>query len=205
MTQRDLWNGRYSQKGTVWGAEPNQFVADRTKGMTPRRVLDLGSGQGRNAIYLAQQGHQVVAVDISDVATAQARELALEVGVDVDFIAADLESWESPEAAFDLVVLAYMQAPAVIRKWIHAEAARALVDGGQVLVVGHHLDNLEHGVGGPPIAEVLFDERDLAGDFADFDVIENSRVLRQVDKGDVVGDAIDIVFVGTKRAGTGTP
>lgn len=200
MTQRDLWNGRYSQKGTVWGAEPNEFVADRTKGMTSRRVLDLGSGQGRNAIFLAQQGHQVVAVDISEVATAQAQELAVEVGVDVDFIAADLESWDAPQAAFDLVVLAYMQAPVLIRKRVHAKAARALVDGGQVLIVAHHVDNLEHGIGGPPMVEVLFDEADLAGDFADFDVIENSRVLRHVDKGDVVGDAIDIVFVGTKLA-----
>jgi 16S rRNA G1207 methylase RsmC len=166
--------------------------------MSPRRVLDLGSGQGRNAIWLAAQGHQVTAVDLSDVAIAQATEIAAEAGVDVEFIAADLAEWEPPTAAFDLVVLAYMQVPEAARRTIHDKAARALVSGGQVLVVAHHLANLEHGVGGPPTAEFLFDEADLADDFAGFEIVENNRVLRHVDKDDMTGDAIDVVFMARK-------
>jgi len=198
MTQRDSWNERYRERGALWGAGPNQFVTDRTGQMSPRRVLDLGSGQGRNAIWLAAQGHQVTAVDLSDVATAQAEGIAAEAGVDVEFIAADLAEWEPPTAAFDLVVLAYMQVPEAARRTIHDKAARALVSGGQVLVVAHHLANLEHGVGGPPTAEFLFDETDLADDFAGFEIIENNRVLRHVDKDDMTGDAIDVVFMARK-------
>ncbi len=198
MTERDLWNDRYAEKGALWGARPNQFVVDRIRGMTPRRVLDLGSGQGRNAIWLARQGHQVTAVDISDVATAQAGEQAVAAGVEVSFEAADLQSWEPPEAAFDLVVLAYVQAPKPIRKRVHATAARALVVGGQVLVVAHHPDNREHGVGGPPVPEIRFAEADLEDDFPGFEIVENNRVLRRVDTGTVAGDAIDIVFIATK-------
>lgn len=199
MTQREIWNERYRERGAVWGTAPNQFVADRLATMEPGRVLDLGSGQGRNAIWLAQQGHRVTAVDISDVATAQGREIAAELGVDVEFVAANLETWEPDPERFDLVVLAYMQAPEHIRKPLHAKAVNALVDGGRVLVVAHHRDNLEQGVGGPPTLDVLLDEQSLAEDFADLVVIENSRVIRRVDNDGQVGDAIDIVFIGERR------
>ncbi len=198
MTQRDLWNQRYRGKGSVWGAAPNQFVEDRLAGLEPCRVLDLGAGQGRNAIWLALQGHTVTAVDVSDVATAQAEEIAASAGVGVDFFAADLETWQPPTEAYDLVLLAYMQAPEAIRKSLHAKAATALRAGGRVFVIAHHADNLEHGIGGPPMPGVLFDEAMLLADFPGFDVIEIGRVIRHVVKGDVAGDAIDVLFYGTK-------
>lgn len=198
MTQRDIWNDRYRGEGTLWGAEPNVFVVDRLSDLEPRRVLDLGCGQGRNAIWLAQQGHEVTAVDVSDVAVARAAEIAAEVGVEVEFVAADLQTWEPSPAAFDLVLLAYMQAPPGVREALHAKVRRALAPAGSVVIVAHHRDNLEEGIGGPPMPEVLFDEELLAADFAGMDVIENTRVLRHVDKDDVVGDAIDIVFIARR-------
>ena len=198
MNQQDLWNERYEKKGSVWGASPNQFVEDRLGGLAPCRVLDLGSGQGRNAIWLAQQGHTVTAVDVSDIATAQAAEIAASAGVEADFIAADLASWEPPAGEYDLVLLAYMQAPEGMRKSLHAKAAKALRGGGHVFVIAHHSDNLEHGIGGPPMSEVLFDEAMLLADFPGFDVAEIGRVVRHVVKGDVKGDAIDVLFHGVK-------
>ncbi|MCP4307350.1 MAG: methyltransferase domain-containing protein [bacterium] len=198
MTQRDLWNERYGQRGAVWGVDPNEFVADRLGDLSPRRVLDLGSGQGRNAIWLARQGHAVTAVDVSDVATDQAAQMAAAAGVEVEFIAADVAVWEPEAESFDLVVLAYFQGPEAMRKAIHHKARRALVSGGRVFVVAHHRDNLEHGFGGPPMIEVLFDEADVAADFAGFGIIENAKVVRHVEKDDVVGDALDLVFLAVK-------
>ena len=197
MSQRELWNDRYSQRGSVWGAEPNQFVADRLADLPPGRVLDLGSGQGRNAIWLAQRGHTVTAVDVSDVATEQAAELAAAVGVEAEFIAADLAEWEPPEEEFDLVLLAYMQAPEGLRQALHAKAARALVPGGRVFVIAHHKDNLEHGIGGPPMIEVLFDE-EIEADFQGFVVEENQQVRRHAEKDGKTGEAIDLLFTATK-------
>ena len=198
MNQQDLWNERYKQKGSVWGVAPNEFVADRLEGLEPCRVLDLGSGQGRNSIWMAQQGHAVTAVDVSDVATARGAEIAASMGVEVEFVAADLESWQPPTEAFDLVILSYMQAPGAIREAIHAKATAALVPGGRVFVIAHHRDNLENGIGGPPMIEVLFDEDLIAGDFPGFEIIENTRVLRRVDKGEDSGEAIDLLFYATK-------
>ncbi len=198
MTQREIWNQRYEQRGAVWGVGANEFVADRLAGEQPCRVLDLGSGQGRNAIWLAQQGHQVTAVDVSDVATAQGVQIASEAGVEVNFVAADLATWEPEAESFDLVVLAYLQAPESSRKAVHAKAARAFAPGGRVFIVAHHRDNLEHGIGGPPMIEVLFDEEGVAADFVDFDIIENNRVVRHVEKDDIAGDALDLVFIAAK-------
>lgn len=198
MNQQDLWNERYEQKGSVWGAAPNQFVEDRLGKLAPCRVLDLGSGQGRNAIWLALQGHTVTAVDVSDVATAQAAEIAASAGVEAEFISADLEIWEPPAGEYDLVLLAYIQAPEGMRKSLHAKAAKALRGGGRVFVIAHHSDNLEHGIGGPPMPEVLFDEATLIADFAGFEVVEIGRVVRHVEKGDVKGNAIDVLFHGVK-------
>lgn len=198
MSQRELWNERYEQKGLVWGAAPNQFVADRLAGLEPCRVLDLGSGQGRNAIWLAHEGHEVTAVDVSDVATRQAADLAREAEVVADFITADLATWDPPAEAFELVLLAYLQAPEASRKAAHRKAEKALVPGGHVFIIAHHRDNLTEGIGGPPLVEMLFDEEMLAADFAGFEVVENARVLRPVGHGDAAGNAIDVIFFARK-------
>ncbi|MDJ0663522.1 MAG: class I SAM-dependent methyltransferase [Acidimicrobiia bacterium] len=198
MSQRDLWNQRYSQKGSVWGAAPNQFVADRLVDLEPCRILDLGCGQGRNAIWLAGRGHEVTAIDVSDLAIAQAEELAEAAGVDIEFVVADVAAWEPARADFDLVLLSYFQATEPTRRALHRKAADALVPGGKVFIIAHHKANLEHGIGGPPSLDVLFDEEELAGDFVGFAIEENTKVLRHVDRGDIVGDAIDLLFLARK-------
>lgn len=198
MNQRELWNDRYRQKGSVWGAEPNQFVVAYLSDLEPCRVLDLGTGQGRNAIWLARQGHQVTAVDISDVAVAQATEIAADAGVEVDFIAADLERWQPEPGSYDLVLLSYIQAAEPARKLIHSKVGTALAPGGMVFIVAHHIDNLEHGVGGPPLPDRLYDEKMIAGDFPGFEIIENKTVIRHVDNGASSGDAIDLLVRAVK-------
>jgi SAM-dependent methyltransferase len=198
MNQRDLWNDRYRQKGSVWGAEPNQFVVEYLSDLEPCRVLDLGTGQGRNAIWLAGRGHRVTAIDISDVAIAQAKEIAGAAGVEVEFIADDLERWQPEPESFDLVLLSYIQVVEPARKLIHSKVATALAPGGTVFIIAHHIDNLEHGIGGPPLPDRLYDENTIAGDFPELDIIENKAVIRHVDDGASSGDAIDLLVRAVK-------
>lgn len=196
--QRAAWDARYAADDSLWGVEPNQFVIRHAGGLPPGRVLDLGCGQGRNAIWLAGRRHEVTAVDLSEVAIAQATRYAKQAGVDVEFIAADLTTYEPDPGAYDLVLLSYLQLPERERKAVHAAAQRALAPGGTLLLVAHHLDNLQHGVGGPPSPDVLFTEEDLAEDFGDLHIDVNDKVLRHVDLDDVDGDAIDVLFVARK-------
>ncbi len=198
MDQRELWNNRYREKGAVWGAEPNQFVVAYLADIAPCRVLDLGSGQGRNAIWLAARGHSVTAVDISDVAVDQGRALAEKAGVDVEFVAADLEHWEPSPAAYDLVLLSYIQVGEPARKLIHSKVDRALAPGGMVFIVAHHLANLNGGIGGPSSPERLYDEEMVAGDFPGYQIQENRKATRRVEKAEVRGDAIDFLFQALK-------
>jgi SAM-dependent methyltransferase len=195
---RRRWNDRYAEREMEFGAEPNALVAEHLGGLPPGRALDLGSGQGRNAVWLAKQGHSVVAVDLSEVATRQAAEWAQRAGVDVDFITDDLLSWEPEGAAFDLVLLSYVHLREAARKLIHAKALRALAPGGTLMLIAHHRDNLEHGVGGPSSAEMLFTEEDIAADFAGLIVERNERVSRHVERGGVTAGAFDVLFIGRK-------
>lgn len=107
MDARDAWNRRYLNRGSLYGREPNEFVVSALAGLAPRKVLDLGCGQGRNAVWLAVQGHTVTGLDLSDVAIAQAREFARHIGVDVQFEAIDIARVWQPEPVYDLVVLSY--------------------------------------------------------------------------------------------------
>lgn len=191
---REMWDERYAAKGHLWGAEPNVFLVEIAGDLEPGTALDLGCGQGRNAIWLASRGHTVTGLDFSAVAIDQAREIAAESGIDVSFEAVDLSAWEPGGEVWDLVLLTYVHMIEERRRTVHAAAANAVAPGGRIVIIAHHLDNLEHGVGGPPIPELLFTEEQLAGDFADFQIERNERVIRPTEN----GDDIDIVFVARK-------
>lgn len=186
----------------VWGTEPNQFLAEFAAGLSPRRVLDLGCGQGRNSVWLAKQGHTVAGVDQSEVGLGQSRRLAEQHGVQAEFVLADLAGeWTPPPECCDLVVLSYLQLPPGPRRTVHAKAAAALAPGGDLFLIAHHADNLEHGAGGPPYPEVLFDEACLAEDFAALDIRINEKRHREVQGEDgAVRTAVDLLLTAVKPA-----
>lgn len=196
------WDERYSTRGMVWGTEPNQFLAEFAAGLSPRRVLDLGCGQGRNAVWLAKQGHTVTGVDQSRVGIDQSRQLAEQQGAPAEFVLADLAGeWTPPPESCDLAVLSYLQLPPGPRRTVHAKAAAALAPGGDLFLIAHHADNLEHGAGGPPYPEVLFDEAGLAEDFAALDIRINEKRCREVEgEGGAVCRAVDLMLVAVKPA-----
>jgi len=136
------WDARYAEHqmrhdrdGTLWGVEPNRFVARDLAGLPPGRALDLACGEGRNAIWLAERGWQVTAVDFSSVAIDRGRELAEHRGVTVDFVVADLLGWVPEPEHYDLVVLAYLQLPDDERRAVFGRAARAVAAGGHALPI----------------------------------------------------------------------
>lgn len=196
--QSAYWDQRYSERGYLWGIEANRFLVEVASGFPPGTALDLGCGQGRNSVWLATLGHVVTGYDLSPVAITQARRLAEEAGVDVDFHAVDLATWDPAGRTWDLVVLSYLQVPDPLRRTIHEKAVEALAPAGRIVLVAHHRDNLEHGIGGPQSPEVLYTEDDLRDDFAGVHIYVCERVLRPVEGDDVSGYAIDVLFVAAK-------
>jgi len=171
LTDAHDWDERYRTSELIWKAAPNQWVRQYTQDLSPGTALDLASGEGRNAIWLADRGWQVTAVDFSAVAMEKAKELASQHGnrtADrIEWAVEDVLSY-APTAEYDLVLVIYLQIAAEQRKTLLQHAAAVVSPGGRLLVVGHHTDNLLHGVGGPPNPEVLYTEDDILADLAEF-------------------------------------
>lgn len=179
--RRDDWNRRYADTGLLWTATPNRFLVAEVAGLAPGRALDLACGEGRNAVWLAQRGWDVVGVDFADVALAKAERLAADRGVALELVHADLLDYEPEPLAFDLVCVLYLQLPAQQRRLVLGRAAAAVAPGGTFLLVGHDSTNLEHGHGGPSDAHVLFTPEDVAAELPGLELVKAERVLRPVD------------------------
>ena len=195
---REDWNARYAGKELLWTAEPNRRFAAEVTGLEPGRALDLACGEGRNAVWLAERGWVVTAVDFSDVALAKGAKLAASRGVEVDWVLADVLAYTPPAERFDLVAVLYLQLPAEEL----ARATRAAVDavarGGTLVVLGHDATNLTEGHGGPKDAAVLFTPEDVVAQLEGLVVERAEKVRRAVALAE--GDAIAIdAFVRARR------
>jgi SAM-dependent methyltransferase len=164
------WDQRYAATELIWSARPNRWVEAELGDLTPGRALDLAAGECRNAIWLADRGWVVTAVDFSEVALDKGRRLVQ--GWDADrrnrlvFHRADLLSYVPEPGGFDLVVIAYLQLPPAERHLVMRRAAEALAPGGTLFVVAHDTSNLTEGTGGPQDATVLYTSADLVADLA---------------------------------------
>jgi len=171
-----VWSARYRDAGDeyVFGTEPNHFLARHGELLSRgTSVLSVADGEGRNSVWLAEQGLQVTATEISPVALEKARRLAAGRRVEVDFVLADAIEWDYPEAAFDFVVGIFIQfaAPAE-RAEIFAGMQRALKPGGYLLLQGYTPKQLEYRTGGPSAVEQLYTEAMLREAFAGLEIVE---------------------------------
>jgi SAM-dependent methyltransferase len=188
--EREAWNRKHGEAGLLFGAEPNRFLVAEVEGLAPGRALDLACGAGRNAVWLAERGWTVLGVDFSDVALENARGLAADRGVEVEWEQADLREWKPPARAFDLVVVLYLQIPGDELRSALGNAAEALAPGGTVLVVGHHLENIENGYGGPSNPAVLYTPDQVAAALDGLEIEKAEPILRPVEG---ERDAIDVL------------
>lgn len=185
------WDSRYQAAELVWGGEPNRFVAAEFTATTPGRALDLATGEGRNAIWLAQAGWQVTAVDFSAVAIDRGRRLAERQGVTVEWVVADVRDYQPAPGAFDAVIVAYLHLPANDLNPILTRAAHAVAAGGRILVVGHDVTNIADGIGGPQDPAILYTPDAIVAALPGLRILSAERVHRPVPTEGSTVDAID--------------
>jgi ubiquinone/menaquinone biosynthesis C-methylase UbiE len=180
----DHWQERFSTPGFRFGKEPNEFlVACRPLLPKTGKVLAVADGEGRNGVWLARQGLEVLSIDFSPAAQAKARALAAEHKVDVSFVETDVHTWPYPDEAFDVVADIFTQfsTPAQRpQKW--AGMRRALKRGGLLILQGYTPRQLQYGTGGPKQIEHLYTRAMLErafGDLADVRIIEEERELQE--------------------------
>lgn len=188
---RERWNHRWAGERAHASTAPSRFLAAEVADLRPGTALDLACGAGRNAVWLAEHGWRVTAVDFSGVALGMARSLAAQRRVEIDWIEADVVAWAPPARAYDLVCVLYLQLPALERGTALARAAAALRAGGTLLIVGHDLLNLTEGWGGPTQPDVLFTPDDVVAEIGDLRVEKAQRVRRAVEEPGAAREAID--------------
>lgn len=138
----EFWNERYRSAERIWSGQPNPWLVEHASRLTPGTALDIGSGEGADAIWLANRGWQVTGVDVSTVALERARRRAAEIGTEVAtriyWQQGDLLSWDPAPEKFDLVSSQFMQLPGPARLALLRRLTRAVRPGGTLLYVGHH-------------------------------------------------------------------
>ena len=197
------WNERYAASELVWSAEPNRFVAEIVAPLEPGSAVDIAAGEGRNAIWLVQQGWTVLATDYSEVAISRLRDRAAALlGDRADRLRAVVADATLPVPggqAHDLVLFSYLQLPPEQMGQALRAGLASVRPGGHLVVVGHAGRNLEHGWGGPSERAVLHDPDEvlahlaLDGSNAGVEVAEIR--VRPVDTDDGPREALDTVVV----------
>jgi SAM-dependent methyltransferase len=193
------WDARYRTSELIWTAEPNRFVVEVLADVPPGVGLDLACGEGRNAVWLAEQGWTMTAADFSGEALAKAAALSGARGVEVTLVQADAVTW-SPPPGQDLVLLAYLHLPAADRAAALGHAVGACRPGGHVVVVGHARANLVGGYGGPQDPAILLEPEEVAADLraAGAEVLRAEHVERPVGTEDGERTAIDTLLVARR-------
>jgi len=199
-TEQAAWDQWYSGPGLVWGAGPNRFVADEAAPLPPGRAIDLGAGEGRNAIWLAGRGWQVTAVDFSAAGLDRAARLAAERGASVNWVQADLLAWQPVPGSYDLVLIAYLHLPSAALRSVFRAAAAAVAPGGTLLVIGHDRDNIARGHGGPQDPDRLYTPALVTAELSGLDILRAEQVLRVVQAPEGERTAIDTLVRAVRPA-----
>jgi len=157
---RDYWEERYAAPGLAWSGEPNPVLVAEATPLTPGSALDIGSGEGGDALWLAGLGWQVTGVDISANALAKARARAESVdghaAARIRWEQHDLTSWSPEPRSFDLVSSQFMHLPASARRILFRALAEAVAPGGTLLIVGHDVSDADAGGHRAHLRELMF-------------------------------------------------
>jgi SAM-dependent methyltransferase len=201
MSELERWNERYSTPDYHFGKAPNAFLKSQQHLLKPgMKALSVSDGEGRNGVWLAEQGLDVHTFDFSPNALAKARALAAERGVTLRIDQGDIHNWNWPEAAYDVVVAIFIQfSPMPERDKVFAGLKKALKPGGLLLLEGYRPEQLKYGTGGPKEVEQLYTRELLEktfGDFASLDINEYDAELHEGERH--IGMSAVIDFVGRK-------
>lgn len=157
-----FWNERYRSTGALWSGRPNPQLVAEAADLTPGTALDVGCGEGADALWLAERGWRVTGVDIATVALQRAADHARQAGVEVTWLHADLLDWVPPPSAYDLVSAQFLHLPPGQRATLHDRLADAVAPGGSLLIVGHHPSDLHTTAPRPPASELFFTAGEIA-------------------------------------------
>ena len=180
---KDFWEHRYAEPTYAYGTAPNDFLVEVADRIPPGPVLCIAEGEGRNAVWLAERGHAVTAVDASAAGLAKAVALATSRGARIGTIAADLAAFTIEPGAWSGIVAIFAHLPPLLRRSVHRAAACGLTSGGVFILEAFTPRQLALGTGGPQKKELLYTLDELRVDLAGLEVDVGREVERDVVEG----------------------
>ncbi len=196
---KEFWNNRYSEEEFAYGVDPNEFLASKLKELTPGRLLLLGEGEGRNAVFAAKLGWGVTAVDYSESAKIKAETLAEAEGVKINYLVEDLNDYIPPKNHFDAAAMIFLHLPESLRMTVHRKVVESIKPGGKILFEGFETDQIKRDSGGPKNPEMLYSLEDVITDFQDLDIDVFEKCVVELNEGKYHRGPADVIrFAGTK-------
>lgn len=195
---KDFWNERYGKEEFAYGKQVNEFLRNNpfSAGST---ILCLAEGEGRNGVFLAQQGHSVTCIDYSESGIRKMQALAAENNVVVQTVCADLNDVVLEPEAWDGIVIIFGHFPEDLRQRVHQQFYSALKKGGKFVLEAYRKEQLSYKTGGPMTLDLLYSAKELTDDFSAFTQLEVIETAREVREGAYhFGEAAVVQAVGVK-------
>ena len=195
-----FWDQRYTEQPAVYGWEPNEFLVSVTNRLLDSsRIVCLGEGYGRNAIWLAQQGHDVTIVDSSSVAIKQANDKAQELGLRIETVCENLATYTPPPC--DVVVGIYIHLQPKLRKTVHERAWNALKPSGLFIMECFRKEQIRNDTGGPKDSKMLYSLKELRSDFkeAEFEILTEATI--EINEGRFHTGEAEIIRMVARKGG----
>ncbi len=177
------WDERYAVDGWAFGTDPNDFLRQEAHRIPPGRVLCLGEGEGRNAVFLAEQGYEVVGVDRSQVGMDKAQGLAQERGVFIETVVSSIEDFDLTEGEWQGIISVFFHLPPELRKKVNQAVVKGLAPGGILILESFTPQQLEFGTGGPPHPERLVSLATLEEEFEGLKFLLSQETEREIREG----------------------
>jgi len=179
-----MWDQRYNREDYAYGTEPNDFLVAMFDRLPEGKVLCLGEGEGRNAVWLAQLGREVTAVDASATGLQKAQRLAATRNVEIDTVHADLAVFEIKPRHWDLIISIFCHLPPAVRADVHRRCVQGLRPGGVMLLEAYTPQQLEYRTGGPLTADMMMDMQSLRAELAGLEFHHLQECIREVHEGE---------------------
>ena len=199
MYDESFWNKRYDNGGYLYGTEPNSFLAEHCS-LLSGPVLSLSEGEGRNAVFLASRGLEVLGVDISMVALEKAKTLAKSCGVEIKTLVADLATFEPEQNHYRSVISISAHLPSTVRNKLYPLIERSLKPDGIIILEAYSENQLSRNTGGPRDADMLMTVEKLHREFPNLEPLLLQEVEREVSEGEGhTGMASVAQFIARKK------
>jgi 2-polyprenyl-3-methyl-5-hydroxy-6-metoxy-1,4-benzoquinol methylase len=196
---KEVWNNRYSENEFMYGTEANEFLKEELAKISKGKILFLGEGEGRNAVFAATLGWKVDAVDYSEAGKGKADMLASKNNVTLNYTVADILEHPIQNESYDAVALIYIHVNEETKPILHKKVIDALKPKGKIIFEAFEKEQLKYNSGGPKDADLLYDLQSIAEDFIDFEYEKLSKEVVELKEGLLhQGEAVVVRFVGVK-------